>query len=388
MHRSSQVRSPKVVIVSGNKFHSYHMARGAVKAGWLERFVTTIFDNREIDIPISLVAQIPAPAIVARIISQIPMASSQTWSYFIGDNWFDRASSRYVRNAAIYHGFNHHSLHSMRIAKSHGATTIVERASAHPIIQHQLLREEFNRFGITYPSSNRWIINKHIQEYSEADWIMVPSDFVYRTMINQGIPSQKLIQVKLGFEPRHFYKGSKQDDKFRVIYVGALSLQKGLPYLLEGFRRAKLPPDKSELVLVGEPFPESKTFLPDYKTLYRHIRFIQHRDLVHVYNTGSVFVLPSLQDGFGMVVYEAAACGLPIIITENVGAEIIDGEHGFIVPIRSADAIAEKLTYLYEHPDKRAQMGNAASQYVGQFTWNRYQNELVGHYIDIWKRKK
>jgi glycosyltransferase involved in cell wall biosynthesis len=378
-------RPPRIVVVSGNKFHAYHLARGAQRAGWLHRFVTTIFDRRESGIPADKITQIPLPAYAAMLIQRLPLSGSQAWSYYIGDNWFDRAASRYAPEADIYHVFNHHGLHGIRAAKRAGAITIVERSSAHPNVQHAILRDEFARFGLRYPVNNAKIITKHLQEYEEADWIMVASDFVYRTMIAEGVPPHKLRQVHLGFAPEYFYPGEKDDNIFRVIFVGALSLQKGLPYLLEGFRIANLPREKSELLIVGEPFPDSQAFLPKYEGLYRRLHFVPHTELAQVYRTGSVFVLPSLQDGFGMVVYEAAACGLPVIISENVGATVRDREDGFIVPIRSAEAIAGKLAYLYSHEAERQRMGRSAREYVSRFTWERYQDQLIAHYREIWK---
>jgi glycosyltransferase involved in cell wall biosynthesis len=381
-----QSGNPRILVVSGNKFHAYHMARGALRAGWLHRFITTVFDRRETGLPPEKIVEIKLPAYAAMLITRLPFRGAQALSYYIGDNWFDRAASRYAPEADIYHAFNHHALHGLRAARQAGAITIVERSSAHPTLQHTLLREEYARFGLTYPANNEKIIAKHLQEYEEADWIMVASDFVYRSMVAEGVPPQKLRQAHLGFAPEHFYPGEKLDDIFRVIFVGALSLQKGLPYLLEGFKLANLPPDKSELLIVGEPFPDADSFLPKYEGLYRRLKFVPHSELARVYQSGSVFVLPSLQDGFGMVVYEAAACGLPVIISENVGAAIRDGEDGFIVPIRSAQAIAEKLVYLYEHDAERRQMGQSACSYVSQFTWEHYQTELIAHYQDILKQ--
>jgi glycosyltransferase involved in cell wall biosynthesis len=214
---------------------------------------------------------------------------------------------------------------------------------------------------------------------------MVSSQFVYQTMIQRGVPAGKLRLVQLGYEPKHFYPGDKSDSLYRVIFVGALSLQKGLPYLLEGFKMAQLPPAQSELLIVGEPFPDARAFLPKYAGLYRRLRFIPHSELARVYHSGSVFVLPSIQEGFGMVVYEAAACGLPVIVSQNVGAAIRDGQDGFVVPIRSAEAIAEKLVYLFDHEAERQQMGHSARDYVGQFTWERYQENLISQYREIFK---
>jgi len=241
-----------------------------------------IFDRRETGIPADRINQVPLPAYAAMLISRLPFPASQTWSYYIGDSWFDRAASHYAAEADIYHVFNHHGLHGIRAAKRAGAITIVEWSSAQPYVQHALLRDEYARFGLRYPASNRPIIAKHVQEYAEADWIMVASEFVHRTMIAEGVPAAKLRKVHLGFAPELFRPGKKTDD------------------------------------------------------------------------------------------------------SENVGAAVRNGEDGFIVPIRSAEAVAAKLAYLYTHETERTRMGRSAREYVSRFIWDRYQGELIDHYREIW----
>ena len=76
-----------------------------------------------------------------------------------------------------------------------------------------------------------------------------------------------------------------------------------------------------------------------------------------------------------------------MIISENVGAAIRNGQDGFIVPVRDVDALAEKLDYLYSHPDKRVAMGRSAQRYVQQFTWENYHAEVVDHYNAMWANK-
>ena len=245
-----------------------------------------------------------------------------------------------------------------------GAITVVDRASAHPVVQHALLREEFGRFGLSYPAVNERTVAKHVQEYAEADWIIVPSEFVYRTMVDQGVPAAKLRHLPLGVSTERFCPGAKEDDVFRVLFVGAVSLRKGVPDLLEGFRRAGLR-RPSELILVGEPFPEARAFLAKYDGLYRLVPFLPHAQLARMYQQASVFVLPSIEDGFGMVVYEAAACGLPLIVSQNVGAEVRDGADGFVVPIRDPDAIAESLVRLQDDALRRSMGSQRASMSAG-----------------------
>src|SRR5947207_2981112 len=108
--RHARTHPPAVVVVSGNKFHAYHLARGIHQAGWLQRFVTTIYDRREIGIPPDKIAQLPIPAYLAAFILHLPFPASQAWSYYVGDNYFDHLASRYAVEADIYHAFNHHGL--------------------------------------------------------------------------------------------------------------------------------------------------------------------------------------------------------------------------------------------------------------------------------------
>ena len=153
---------------------------------------------------------------------------------------------------------------------------------------------------------------------------------------------------------------------FRIVYAGMISIRKGVHYLLEAFKQLNIP--NSELVLIGEPSQDSKFFLPQYEGDYKHIPFVTHDRLPELFQSASVFVLPSIEDGFGMVVYEAAACGVPVIVTENVGASIREGKDGFVVPIRSPEALAERIRQFYEDEPLRARMGQSARDYVSHYT--------------------
>lgn len=376
---------PRVVISSGGVFHAYHMARGAEQAGLLERFITRIYNRYETGIPRHKVRQAPLPWAIGYLISQLPGSRAAATAAYLSDTLFDRAACRHLGTPDIFHVFNNYGYDSLPLARERGAITIVERASAHPDVQAAILREEYARHGLTYPDRYTRLNQRVVAEYDRADYIMVCSEFVRATMRQAGIPADKLISIQLGFDPTRFQPGPKHDDVFRVLYAGAISLQKGLPYLLEAFTQLALP--NSELLLVGRPTPDAAGFLQRYAGHYRQRDFVPQADLVQFYQQASVFVLPSLQDGFGMVVYEAAACGLPVIVTEHVGAEIRDGIDGFRVPIRNSAALADRLRQLYEQPDLRAALGQAAYQYVQQFTWQRYHQQLTDIYHTLWNKK-
>lgn len=91
-------------------------------------------------------------------------------------------------------------------------------------------------------------------------------------------------------------------------------------------------------------------------------------------------VLSSIEEGMAYIIGEAMACGCPVIATENTGGRdsLTDGVEGFIVPIRSPEAIAEKLVWLYEHPEKRRTMGAAALKRVRELGgWDTYGEGML-----------
>jgi glycosyltransferase involved in cell wall biosynthesis len=90
-----------------------------------------------------------------------------------------------------------------------------------------------------------------------------------------------------------------------------------------------------------------------------------------------VMALPSLVEGFPVSVLEAMACGLPAIISENIGGDIVeDGREGFVVPIRDPDAIAERLRLLHADSARRREMARAARAKAETFTEERNHEAL------------
>src|SRR6202000_3417649 len=128
-------------------------------------------------------------------------------------------------------------------------------------------------------------------------------------------------------------------DIFRVLFVGQIAVRKGVHLLAEAFKKANLP--NSELVLVGAA-SKSKKALIDAMNV-PNLQFmgpVPNARLASVYSTASVFIMPSLEDGFGMVALEAMACGCPVIISSNAGAAdlVNEGVNGYVVPAGDVDA--------------------------------------------------
>ena len=170
---------------------------------------------------------------------------------------------------------------------------------------------------------------------------------------------------------------------FTVLFLGQICMRKGIHYLLEGFRNARLA--DARLVLAGPVDPLFRPILEGYRGLFDEVGVVRHSQVREYYLTADVLVMPSLADAYPLVVLEAMSTGLPVIVSENTGmADLIrKGGEGFVVPIRDSRAIAEKLTVLHENRERCASMGMAAMATIHLLDWKNYQNVCAKFYESL-----
>jgi len=160
-----------------------------------------------------------------------------------------------------------------------------------------------------------------------------------------------------------------------VIFAGQLTQRKGISYLFRAIEKIKGP--DLELVLAGREAgsPEAFEF---YRHVYRHLGDLSQAELAEAFRSSDVLVLPSLIEGMGLVVLQAMACGVPVIVTANGPGDLVrDGIDGFVIPIRDADAIADRIEVLRADKDLREEMGKAARERALEFSWARFENQAA-----------
>ncbi len=302
--------------------------------------------------------------------------------YVLRDNLFDLWVSHFMNNADIFYGWTHHALWSLKKAKKAGMITILERANSHPLTYSRLLRDEYTKHGIHKEGYHPLILKKHLQELERADYIAVTSQFTRHSLLEHGIDDSRILLTPLGVDSEHFTPGNAQNEgkMFRVVYVGQMCFRKGVHYLLEAWHKLRL--RNAELWLIGDMVDEMQGILDEYRRRNDTINLLAHvSDPVSMYRQAAVCILPTLEDGFGLVVLEAMACGKPVILTEHTGAKdcVRDKQDGFLIPPYQADAIADTLHYCYRHRSQIMEMGQHARQQAETFSWPRYENGIAHH---------
>ena len=260
----------------------------------------------------------------------------------------------------IFHALSGYAERPMLKAQRMGAIGVIERGCPHIDVQRKLIAEEQSRLlGVKIAPHYKYVYDRMKREYDAADYIAVPSRYSQRSFIEEGIDPKKVLVVPICREKNvMFPRTPKKLDHFTVLCTGGNFYRKGLFYLLEAWRKLNL--EDAELIFKGD-VPKEFEYLLQSKNITRITRHLSDEEMADLYTKAHVFTLPSIDEGFGMVVAEAMAAGLPVIVSENVGAAdgIENGKEGFVVPIRSSDALAEKIKFFYDHPDWIQRMGDA-----------------------------
>ncbi|ALS29712.1 family 1 glycosyl transferase [Paenibacillus sp. 32O-W] len=295
---------------------------------------------------------------------------------------FDYKASRKLDRCDCFHFVSSIGYRSAKKSKRGGAKIIVDDRAQHPVYLETILEEEFRLLDLKgdYRVPRRDAL---LKEYEIGDYFIVPSGFSKRTFVQYGIDEKRVYVVPYGFNRGSFYPMPKKDDVFRVIFVGQITPRKGFVYLLDAFKR--LPVHNTELVMIGKVDPLVKHLMENLPSNVVHYEYVPNYELVEYYANSSVFVLPSISDAFSLVVLEAMGTGLPVIVSENVGAADVveEGKDGFVVPIRNAAAIRDKLQLLYDDRSLRERMSRNSLAKAKAYTWDRYMNELQQVYRHI-----
>lgn len=383
---------PKVELIS-NITHYYYTALALHEAGYLGHYITgpsaldseewrcqlggpfqRLWDERRLKgIPSCVVKRQWLPEMIQKGIKKIGGTGEQ--SNWLHNEMFARQAAWMMCDCDAVHFVHSVGREAARKAKRNGAKVICDMREEHPQFQEDILSEEARQLGIGFTVPGASYKHRVLEELDLADAIFCPSTYAKRTFVEQGIGEDKLIVCPYGVDTDTFASPNvdQHRDTFTILFLGSICMRKGIHYLLEGYKKAGL--KNARLVLAGPVEPSFRPILQKYAGLFEEVGRIPHSQVNQWYHQADVFVIPSLADSYGLVVVEAMASGLPVIVSNNTGTAgiIKNDENGFVVPIRDAQAVAEKLTVLYEDRAKCSSMGSNAAASIKTLNWDNYK---------------
>ena len=372
----------KVTQISVGRFHHFHLARQLESFGLLDRLWTGYPRWKlkdELGIPPDRIKCFPWLQTLVMGWGSVPVlgrsrAIRRELSWLAQDT-LDRRVARSLTEAGVLIALSGQGEISGRRVQHLGGSHICDRGSSHIRVQDRLLREEHARWNVPYDAIDARVMAKEEAEYAGADLITVPSGFAERSFLEMGVSPTKLRKIPYGSRIERFRPvGEPSRDDFDILFVGQVSLRKGVVYLLDAFARFKHP--RKRLRIVGSVDPSVASLLetlPNERVEY--LGNVPNAELASLYSAAHVFVMPSIEEGLAMVMAEAMACGCPVIATTNSGAEDLftDGREGIIVPIRSADALLRAIESLADQPERaHAMRADAVALTRNMGGWNGY----------------
>lgn len=293
----------------------------------------------------------------------------------------DYQASKFIHDADVFLSLSKTGLYTGKLIKKLNKIYICERSSTHIVFQNEILRDEYNYLGLDYSPIDKWFIDRELAEYENSDLILVPSNFVEDTFKEKGIFKSKVINF--GSYQDSFYpieNSKKCENEFNVLFVGQISIRKGLHYLIDGFNQFKHPNKK--LHIIG-PHTHDKSFFENiFKKNNDNNIFVHgaksHKEINEFLNKSHVFILPSLEEGLATVILQASSSGCPTIVSENTGAAeyVNNNKCGFVIPIRNSQIITDKLTLLADNRNLLNEFSNNSLKFSKNYTWEDYVTKL------------
>jgi glycosyltransferase involved in cell wall biosynthesis len=330
---------------------------------------------------------------------RIPNKLLRSEAYFaLHDYIVSRRLEALKEQVDIVHTWPLGSLRTLRTAERLGIPTVLERCNAHTRFAYTVVQQECERLAVHLPprhehAYNADVLNKEEREYNEAFRLLCPSNFVVKTFLDEGFSPEKLLRHIYGFDPKRFYPDNtarSTDQGLTMLSVGVNAVRKGVHFALDAW--LKSPASRSGTFLIaGEFLPEYQRRLAPMLA-HPSVKVLGHRnDVPELMRRSDILVLPSIEEGFGLVVAEGMGSGCVPLISEAC-TDICKHMHdGWVHRVSDVETLSKHISMLDEDRTLLARLRAAAIDSSPEFTWSAAGVRLLGAYhqaLDDWQALK
>lgn len=351
---------------------------GEIFARWL--FIPSAMPLGAEVLPPERVSERPLPLLAQRIAERCvaPRRVTPLWT----NRWFASQVARQLPHhpkAGIVVGAETCALELFVVAKKLGMRCVMDCHGIPTRFLQEGIERAAGEFGLQVPRmlDSPAMAERKRLERGLADVLVLCSELQRDIYLAEGLPAERLQVVPLWVDTEFWQPPPQRelpasDRPLRILHAGAVSLTKGIPYLVEALDQVE--GAGVETTFVGPLETDMKPFLKKLKSPARCLAYCPRPQLRELYRNHDVLVMSSLGDSFGFVAVEAMACGLPVIVTDRCGAPVPDP--AWRVPAFSAAAIATRLNHYRHQPERCLEDGRIARAFAGRWTSWRYRDSI------------
>lgn len=283
---------------------------------------------------------------------------------------------------------------TLKTAAKFGIPTVLERPNANTRFAMDVVRTECERMGIELPPDHEHAYNeekllKEEDEYALADYLLCPSEFVVKTFLDKGYSKEKLIRHLYGFDETVYYpdKPQVQSRGLTMLFVGVCAVRKGVHYALKAWLQSSACKDGTFLI-AGE-------FLPAYAdklaSMLSHpsVRVLGHRDDVpQLMRQSDILILPSIEEGFGLVIAEAMGSGCVPLASDACTEICRHMETGLVHEVGDVATLTRQITLLHQDRALLERLRAESLRTAPEITWTAAGVRLLQVYNEILERRR
>ncbi len=236
------------------------------------------------------------------------------------------------------------------------------------IRKYPLLEAKKKEKKQTYNAIDRDLIKLNL-----ADKILVPSEYIFKEVIKKGIAKNKINIIEQSISNEKLLEIKTNPQKGKILFVGQISIMKGIHYFAEACRILEKKNIFYEFLAVGKSSLNIRNPLlkgPKY------LGYLSFEELINIYSSSDIFVLPSLSDAFPISHLEAMAFGLPVILTNSCGNIVEDGKSGYIINPKDSNKLADKIEEIVENRSLRKKFSENARKKVKNYGVEQFYKKL------------
>lgn len=290
----------------------------------------------------------------------------------------------------IIHAWPLGALHTMRAAKKLGIPVALERCNAHTRFAYQVVKEECDRIGVPLPHDhehayNEGVLRREEAEYAMADGILCPSEFVRHTFLGAGFPDEKLMRFIYGVDEKRFHpepRHAPASSGLKMVFVGVCAVRKGLHFALEAWLNSDACKD-GQFQIAGDFIPGYRAYL-ESKLAHPSVKVLGHRDdIPMLMRESDLFVLPSIEEGFGLVCTEAMASGCVPLVSDACTDLCRHLDNSMVHRVANVAALTDHINQLHRNRELLFHLRAAGLRAVPGISWKVAGHSLLGAYRQI-----